>query len=175
MQSEQMVFVARCIILFLFFTQASLLLIIKKIWYFGTFTKFHLTNKSQAVFSHLSIFTQLTVTAWLFGGSCWTRYWVCTSLVCKWHGWCCLFSFVQNSCSGTFRFIWYSNFMNCNSPISFIFERYMFSLIIVYLENTHFTYHCVCVCLFIFLLWSSVQNRDSPTPKFMAYIYHFLL
>lgn len=89
--------------------------------------------------------------------------------------WCCLFSFVQNSCSGTFRFIWYSNFMNCNSPISFIFERYMFSLIIVYLENTHFTYHCVCVCLFIFLLWSSVQNRDSPTPKFMAYIYHFLL
>lgn len=172
MQSEQTVFVTRCIILFLFFTKSKSTFNHKEDLIFWRFHQISPNQQKSGSIQSLIHFYSAN-SAWLFGGSCWTRYWGCTSLVCKWHGWCCLFSFAQNSCSGTFRFIWYSNFMNCNSPISFIFDRYMSSLIIVYLENTHLTYHCVCVCLFIFLLWSSVQNRDNPTPKFMAYIHYF--
>lgn len=133
------------IVLFLSSPQATLNLIIEDLlfWYFRQISPNQLANKIQAVFSHLSIFTQLTVIASLFRGSCWTSY----CLVCKWHHWAAHSPLCSISCWGTFRCIWYSNFMNCISPISFIFDRYVSPLITVYLGNSYPFYISLCPCL----------------------------
>lgn len=57
------------------------------------------------------------------------------------------FPFRSISCGKTFRFIWYSNFMNYISPISFVSDRLISSLIIVYLENAFPVYMSLFHCL----------------------------
>ena len=71
----------------------------------------------------------------------------------------------------TFTCVWYFNFMIFISLMSFLLDKYISSLIFVYLENACQVYILLFPCLPYYFFWNSVQNWDNPIPTFMAY-YH---
>lgn len=135
------------------------------IWFFYKISPYQSANKKVENIQALTC-VQLTIISQMFCHSCWTRYWGCTSLICKWDRRHRLFSFMNISCQMIFRFIWYSNFTSYISQLLFILDRYISLLIIVCLENSYPVYTSLFPHLpFHFPSWNSVSNWNNPTPK----------